>query len=183
MTLSFMMMNGFVSAMAYEHRAWGDRSFKQWLWFMGTRLARIYPLYFISWAVILYWTTTEMHWGQTWFGEQVCNTETNEGSTAACIVTSLFLCQSWLPYTFFTVNGPAWFLYIILGMDNLSSGNSSSQITSSIGSLDGDFGSYSYYCISFMHRDNPTFRVPEFTVGVCFGLLWVLNPQDHIHSD
>lgn len=191
---SFMIISGFVLAMAYERRDWGSQPGKQWMWFMGTRLARVYPLYFIGWAATLYWTITEQHWSQTWFGEQVCSVETAPGSTAARIITSLFLCQSWYPSTFFAVNGPAWFMSTLfwvwtifpVAIRLLKSRSSSVLLVAIFGfwilgliptivlwSTDN----FEQNCVSFVYRDNPIFRVPEFLVGVCFGLL--MNKQQH----
>ena len=190
---AFMIISGFVLGMAYESRDWtttnGGSTWKQWLWFMSTRTARIYPLYFISWCATLYWTITVTHWGQTWWGESVCGYDENEpGSVTARVLTSLFLLQSWAPQTFFAVNGPAWFLSTLFWVWTIFpftikwlKGKSvrylivaaiiwyiisciPSIVLWSMGTLESD-------CMTGVYRDNPIFRAPEFIVGVCFGLL------------
>ncbi|KAL7553374.1 hypothetical protein ACHAWF_016655 [Thalassiosira exigua] len=190
---TFFVMSGFVLAFAYEKRDWSNNGGKQWLWFMGTRLARVYPLYFISWIASLYWTIEGTHWGQTWFQSSVCETEVDAGTTAARVITSFLLSQSWFPYTYFAVNGPAWFLSSLVWVwttfplfIRLLKKLQSSYALFAVAIISYVIGliptivlwsTKNFYqgCTSFVFRDNPIFRVPEFVVGMCFGCIFNRN--------
>lgn len=105
----FFILSGFVMAYVYDIEHPRRYSMRDTLHYLIARIARIYPLHFITLlATVLFFTLLALsNWGS---GKEACCLFDDSLRTAESLAANLFLIHSWGMFDWVTWNFPSWSL-------------------------------------------------------------------------
>jgi peptidoglycan/LPS O-acetylase OafA/YrhL len=175
----FFLLSGFILVQAY-----GNKTRVNFLEFIAKRLARLYPLYILSFLLYV----SKLHVSM--------NSNSNEGELSR--ILNIFMLQSWFPDMALTFNGPGWSLscemfFYLLFPALLFYFNKHHRyyylyailffITSQI--------TFQFLCNKYSDNEmatrflyySPTFHIGTFILGTVFGLLFKSNSLEFIKKN